>query len=61
MFSKMLLRDMYYFNRDFTLYSMVPLEGYLKWSELMNNQYKDYVFNNKLEMENKTAPTLNFD
>lgn len=41
-FSKMLLKDMYYFNNDFTLYSLVPLEGYQKWSTLMSTMYKDY-------------------
>jgi hypothetical protein len=36
-FSKMAYADEVYFNPDYTQYSLVPLEGYVKWSDIMNS------------------------
>lgn len=52
--------DEVYFTSDFTQYSVMPLEGYHKWSELMLTSFKGYCLDEINVFQRATAPTLNF-
>lgn len=61
-FCKMTFADEFYFNEDFTYFSLVPLEGYRNWTQLFESQYKGYKFNMEhLSLENAEHPILNYE
>jgi hypothetical protein len=62
-FSTMAYDDEVYFNADYTQYSMVPIEGYMKWSDIMKSKaMAGFKFNRAtFQMEIDTATPLNFD
>ncbi len=58
-FLMLVLGDRIYFDKEFVLYSVAPINGYFKWSDLFLGQFKGYQINAKLELLSETAPTHN--
>lgn len=53
------LRDEIFSNFDFTMFSLVELEGYKKWSVWEKEQFEGFQFNKETKlMERTTAPAL---
>lgn len=53
---------MYYANKSFDLYSVVPMEGFKKWSEYLATDFKGYDFDPATNtLKPTTAPVLNYE
>lgn len=59
-FVKLLMNDKILMNKDFSKFSLIPIEGYRSWSEQLATDFKGYAMNEKFSLTNSTAPTLNF-
>lgn len=57
----MVMKDELYFNKDFTLYSATPIEGFKTWSQLMEEEFNGYLLNEKKQLLPLTAPTINYN
>ena len=57
---QLVINDEIYFDREFVYFSLVPLEGYRKFSDLFNQEFKGYEFINK-KIQRTTAPLQNFE
>jgi hypothetical protein len=54
--AKIVYNDEIYFNHDCTLYSIVPLDGYVKWSDHVRDTMPGFTFNHtKFLMESELA------
>jgi hypothetical protein len=60
-FFQLVIENQIYFNSDFSLFSVEPIEGYKRWSDLFETIFKGYALNDKREIDVVTAPTLNYD
>ena len=60
--TKLVIEDKIYSNHDFSKFSLVPLEGYRKWSDYMAKEFKGYKLNNtNMTLDPSNAPLLKYD
>lgn len=56
----MVLHDDVYISNDMVQYSLLPLEGYIKWSHFMSTKMRGFKLNEEFQIENVSAPVLNY-
>ena len=56
----MVFKDDVYFGKDMVQFSLIPLEGYMKWSEFIATKMSGFRFNSQYQIENVTAPVFNY-
>ena len=49
-------KDLVCFNKDFNMFSVVPLDGYKLWSEQMNTLFKGYTLDEENVLQRVDAP-----
>lgn len=60
-FMDLIFKDQIYFQKDFVKFSLVPLEGFVNWSEHSKTAFSGYVLDIKQgKMFNEVTPRLNF-
>ena len=60
-FINLIVNDEIYFTKDFTLFSLVPLDKYFKWSEVLESDFKGFTLDLKAsKLVNTITPRLNF-
>jgi hypothetical protein len=58
----LIFQDKLYFSKDFTLYSLVPLEGFHLWSEILATSFPGCELDIKNgRLVNNISPRLNYD
>jgi hypothetical protein len=58
----MIFEDRIYFTMDFTQFSLIPLEGYFKWSEILQKNFPGATLDTKTgKLLNTVSPRLNYD
>jgi hypothetical protein len=61
-FVELYLKDQFYSNKQFTLFSAVELPGYKKWSDWLQTNFPGYVMDPETKtLQAGTNPTLNWD
>jgi hypothetical protein len=60
-FIHLIIQDRILFTRDFTQYSVIPLDGYMKWSEILESDFKGFSVDFKgAKLVNDNLPRLNY-
>jgi hypothetical protein len=62
-FQKLVLTDEIYFSKDYTLFSLIPLEGYRKWSDVLAHDFPGFHLDmtGGGRLANDVVPRLNFE
>jgi thiol-disulfide isomerase/thioredoxin len=61
-FMNLIFQDKIFFTKDFTQFSLIPLEGYFSWSSVLAKDFPGCVLDIKQgKLHNTVSPRLNYD